>query len=576
MIQTTIEKSKLIFHIVEGTHADEETFDFLLCLPEKTFYRRSRTFHAHLSVANASYILGECPFSLPADIRLRLAGLVKDFVRPVDVVAHSDEYQFPAEPFRHQAIAFNHAMSSQVWALFMEMGTGKTKVAIDVADCRMEREEILFHFIVCPATVIDVWYDQYMEFSWLPNSPDLGDCWEPTVLIGSAKDRKRLLWRDETGPVFIINYEGLIVLQHELETFFNKFRGRFQLTLDESSAVKNMQAQRTKIMHRLAHLAKNRLILTGTPMTQNYLDLFGQFYFLDPNILGYETFTAFKARYAIYGGKDNHIVVGWSHLAELKKRVRAYSYTVRKEDCLDLPPKTYQVLKLDMGKEQRQIYNDMRDKFIVEIEEMGKITKATVNTVLTKMLRLQQITSGHIKDDEGNIKTFDSVKMKTLPGIIGDIVGYGSKAVIQCIFRHEITAIVKLLNDKGFKAVALDGSVPIKDRGKLIRQFHEDEELKVVVAQISLASLGIDLTPANYMIRFTHSYSLQDTLQFEDRVHRVGQGKNVTYIDLVCRGTTDVSVQNTLQRKFQMADFIMRQGTRGFTRFVKGEIDGEE
>ena len=572
------ETDRLIFSIPVGEHITAEAWEWLDQTPERRYMRKSRSFIVPLSAANAQYLM-DAVIPIPENILVLLENKIRDHEGEVKLKDISNKYKFTTKPFAHQRHAFNLCASAPYFALFMEMGTGKTKVAIDVVDHFMEQEKIDLHLVIQPSNVLAdrVWQKQYALHSWLCNESDLGEQWEPTALIGSAKQRERLLLDENTGPVYLLNYEGLQVMENVLLPFLKRRAGCFALTLDESSWIKNPNAIRTKILLRMAEYAGYRLLLTGTPMTQNYLDLYPQFKFLHPDILGYSTFTAFRTRYAVMGGFEGKQVVGWQHIVELRKQVRKWSYTVCKDDCLDLPSKTYKVERLDMGPQQKKLYKEMAEQFIVEIEEElaaggSRINKSTINTVLTKSLRLSQITSGFLVMDDETIQDFDSVKLKALLEIIQNIVGYGSKAVVQCVFRHEIQRIVNLLNKNGIGAVKLDGSVPLKQRAAMLDRFRNSPDTPVVVCQVRLASMGIDLTAANYMVRYTHTYSLQDTMQMEDRIHRQGQSKNVTYIDLVCRGTVDVGIQGTLRSKFDMASYIMKQGARGFARLADGTL----
>ena len=570
----TAESTRILFRLEKEEHISPETFEWMKAIPEKRFLRASRTFVCANTPANARYLLN-APFTIPENIVAVMEDRLVNHAQAPKVKDIASTYPFITTPYEHQRTAFNFVVSSPHFALFMEMGTGKTKVAIDACDYFMEQDVIDYHFIVVPSNVLAdrVWNDEYIKHSFLANDcEELGPGWEPTALMGSRKEREKLLYSDSSGPVFVINYEGFLSLEPILYRWFQRRAGRILFTLDESSNVKNPQAQRTKLALKLAPFAARRLILTGTPMSQWYLDLYGQFKFLSTDILGYATFSAFRTRYAVMGGFEGHQVVTWQNIAELRTQVRKWSYTVRKDDCLDLPPKVYETMRLDMAPEQKKVYKEMRDNFIVEIEEMGTITKSTINTVLTKLLRLHQITSGFLIMDDGSIKDFKSSKVEQCLELVRNFTGYGSKVVIQCVFQHEIARLVKLFNEKGIGAIPLDGSVPMKDRSEMLKRFRESPDVNVVVCQVRLASMGINLTAANYMIRFTQTYSLQDAMQMEDRVHRIGQTKNVTYVDLVCKGTVDVSVQAALRRKFDMAGFIMKQGYRGFNRFADGTV----
>lgn len=457
-------------------------------------------------------------------------------------------YTFKTKPFEHQRTAMILAAKARQFAFLMEMGTGKTKATIDTLSWWFQRDEIGGALIVCPKAVLFSW-----ERELAVHSPLQKEDRRVAVLTGTGAQKEAAL--NESSHLcnfFVTNYATLLA-DLDLATLIK--RRRLALVLDESTNIKTHSARTSKAALALGMLSPYKLILTGTPITQGPLDAFSQFGFLDPDILGHHNYFSFKAEYAITGGFQGKEVVGYRNLERLSKRIEPRSYRVLKKDCLDLPEKLYRTVEVVAGPQQKLAYKMMKEESIVEIE--GKVCAAPV--VLTKMLRLAQITAGFLplQDEFGadvGFKEFEHPKMDAMLELVEEAVSGGRKVLVWCRFIHEVKHAMELLEKHG--AAAYYGEVSAHERQRTVDRFQNDPGCKVFIGQLQAGGIGITLTAATVEIYLSNSFTLADRLQSEDRAHRIGQRNNVDIIDLVVRGTVDRYILQTLRDKKNLADVI--------------------
>jgi SNF2 family DNA or RNA helicase len=448
------------------------------------------------------------------------------------------------KPFKHQVAAYNMALNLPAAGLLMEQGCGKTITAIAIAGRRFQRGEIQRCLVVAPASVVPVWPQEFNLHADFPH--------EVLVLEGPVAKREQALlnWRPEPGKlhVAVVNYEATWRMEEALAKWIPDM-----IICDESQRIKTPGAKQSKAMHRLGRIAKYRLILTGTPVTQGPLDFFSQYKFLDPGIFG-NSYYAFRGRYAVMGGYENRQVVGYKNLPELIRKAHSIAFRVTKEEALDLPPFVNQVLYCELERKAMSIYTQLKKESVAELSS-EKVLTAT--NVLSRLLRLSQITGGYLGDGEGGIEQVSKAKMKLLEETLNDLLGVGKKVIIFARFLPEITAIRKLLEKKGIDYEWIAGEVKMEDRGEAVRRFQEEPSCKVFVAQIQTAGLGITLTAADTAIFYSLDYSFANYDQARARLHRIGQRNSVTYIHLVARGTVDEKVLKALQKKKNVANEVV-------------------
>ena len=297
--------------------------------------------------------------------------------------------------------------------------------------------------------------------------------------------------------------------------------------------------------------------MTGSPITKNPLDLYTQCEFLDPWLLDFTSYYAFRNRYAEMKtmhlrGRSIQVVSEFKNLGELSETVKNFSYRVLKEDCLDLPPKNFIKRHITLTPAQKKIYEQMKKAAMAVLN--GKVT--TTMTVLTQLMRLHQITCGHFTADDGSVQKVKSNRMSELMSILEDMDG---KAIIWANYQRDIENIVDEITDKYGSESVVDyyGLTPQEDRQDNIRKFQNNPECKFLVGTPQTGGYGITLTQANTVIYYSNGYDLEKRLQSEDRAHRIGQKKTVTYIDLICEDTVDEKIVKALRDKINIASEVM-------------------
>lgn len=490
-----------------------------------------------------------------------------DMLRSSRKKADDFKFRMNPPPFAHQVEVFSLNRDLPEYALFMEQGTGKTRVMIDTASDLRAKGNIDGVLVVCPNSVKDVWVEEI---------PAMAPEWSEheTVMWSAGASRRQ---RDQVAEFittrnggsslkwFIVNVEGLSSARamDACQSFLA--RHDVLMIVDESSRIKTPRAKRTKNVIKLGRMARYRRVMSGTPVTQGPLDLYTQFRFLDPFILGFSSFYTFRNRFAIMGGFNQKQVVGYSNVEELVGIIEPYSYRVTRDECIDLPPKVFQRLTVDLSREQRKAYDEMKQDMMTDVGD----STVSVTIVLTQLLRLQQIVGGFLpvttyneltEVEETEVIPIDgkNAKLDVLMELLTDLP-HLSKVIIWARFRAEIALISETIDDKfGPDAwVPFHGGVSTRER-KMGRLAFQDpgSPVRFFIGQTETGGMGITLTAANTVIYYSNSFSLESRLQSEDRAHRIGQEKTVTYVDMVARKTLDVKVLTALRSKKNLADLI--------------------
>lgn len=403
--------------------------------------------------------------------------------------------------------------------------------------------------IVAPTSVCAVWPKEFEDAATFK--------FKVNVLLGDKRQRIRELEALKAFPfkalkVAVINYEstwreGIIEALMDWKPDM--------VIADESQRIKTHDAQQSKAMHRLGDIAKYKLILSGTPVQNNAIDIFSQYRFLDPTVFGMNYY-AFRGRYAIMGGFSNRQIVGYKDLDELIRKEHSIAYRVTKEEALDLPEQTFITRNIRMDTKDKNLYDQIRKNSFAELESGGQITAPTV---LTKLLRLQQFTGGFIQTDDGNKpELVFRGKLNALEDILDDyVIDAGKKLVVFCRFRPEIDLIQKLLEKKKIKYCSIYGDIKIDDRGVIVKEFQNNPDVKVFLAQIDTAGLGITLTAADTCVYYSVNFNYAAYSQSLARIHRIGQRNRCTYIHLVVEKTIDETVLKALAKKEDLAKTVV-------------------
>jgi len=467
-------------------------------------------------------------------------------------------YKFKSKPYAHQLKALERSWDKENFAYFMEMGTGKSKVLIDNCAMLYDRGDINGLLLIAPKGVYKNWYE-----SEIPKH--LPDHIEKKMVLWKSSDKsgeqvKKLNVLFETGTDFHVLIMNVEAFSYD---FGKEFARRFlsshkaMMAIDESTTIKTPTAKRTRNIVGLRELAKYRRILTGSPVTNSPLDLFAQCAFLDPWYLDHQSFYTFRARYSIMksinlGSRSVNVVTGYRNLGELSAKIQPFSERVLKDDCLDLPKKTYMKRMVTMTGPQEKVYKEMKKYAMAQLD--GK--SVTTSTVMVQLMRLHQITCGHFTADDGSVQEIPSRRVDELLDILDEVEG---KAVIWSHYQKDVQRIIKEIKKKHGEGSVVDyyGLTPQEERQNNIKKFQENDKCRFFVGTTQTGGYGITLTAASTMIYFSNGYDLEKRQQSEARIDRIGQTKPMTYIDIMTEDTIDEKVVKALRKKVNIATEIM-------------------
>ena len=395
--------------------------------------------------------------------------------------------------------------------------------------------------IVAPLSILGVWQDEFNNFADFD--------YNLAVLTGTSAKKIDTL-RHLNGSalqVAVINYESAWRLEKELTAWNPDL-----IIADEGHKIKTHNISASKAMHRLGARARYRLLLTGTPVTNKAIDVFSQYKFLNPAIFG-QSFYAFRNRYFDMVGYGNHTpVLKKSMERELTEKIHSIAYRATKAECLDLPETTDIIRKVELEPQAMLLYRNLVKDSYAELSE-GEVT---ITNVLTKLLRLSQLTGGFLgSDDSSKAEQVSTAKLKVLEDIIDSALEENKKLVVIARFNPEINAICRMLDKKGVRYSLLTGSV--KDRDEQVYRFQNDSDVPIFVGQIATAGLGITLTAASTMVFYSLDYSMSNFEQTKARIHRAGQRMPCTYIYLTAAGTVDEKILKALKNKANLAKTLV-------------------
>jgi len=464
-------------------------------------------------------------------------------------------YKYKSKPFAHQKKALEMSWDKEVFAYFMEMGTGKSKVLIDNIAMLYNAGKINGALIIAPKGVYKNWYDQEIPNHMPDYIPRKIGLWRTNP---NAVDLKPIFSTGAELHILLMNVEAFST-KKGLQ-FAHKFLSSHEclIGVDESTTIKNPAAKRTKNILSLRTLAKYRRILTGSPVTKSPLDLFSQCNFLDPWLLDQSSYYSFRTRYAVcrkiqVNGRQVEIVVGYRNLGELSDKIKPFSDRVLKDDCLDLPKKTYLKRNIELTDEQDKVYKQMKKEAIAVLN--GKVVSTA--TVITQLMRLHQITCGHFTSDDGTVQEIKNNRISQLMDILEEVEG---KAVIWAHYRYDIQKIVEAISKKygNNSVVTYYGDTTTDERAAAIKKIQDPESpVRFIVGTPQTGGYGITLTGASTMIYYSNGYDLEKRQQSEARIDRIGQEKPMTYIDIMAEDTVDTKIVKSLRQKVNIATEIM-------------------
>jgi SNF2 family DNA or RNA helicase len=471
-------------------------------------------------------------------------------------------YKFKTKPYAHQLTALEKSWNKETFAYFMEMGTGKTKVLIDNLAMLYDKGKVDGALIIAPKGVVGTWYKQELPTHLPDHIENVTVLWQPLITKKQQESLDELFGTDNKLHILVMNVEALSTLKGKkfASSFLNSHSS--MMAIDESTTIKNSSAKRTKNILELSNMAKYRRIMTGSPVTKNPLDLYSQCEFLSPWLLNFQSFYAFRNRYAemktIHArGRSIQVVNHFKNIGELSDKLKNFSYRVLKEDCLDLPDKIYIKRYVSLTPDQIRLYNQMKTAALAILN--GK--QVTSVTVLTQLMRLHQITCGHFTADDGSTQSVDSNRLNELMSVLDETEG---KAIIWANYQLSVGEIIqRIIKEHGEDSyVHYYGLTSQEERQDNIRKFQEDPKCRFLIGTPQTGGYGITLTQANTVIYYSNGYDLEKRLQSEDRAHRIGQKKSVTYVDLIAEKTVDEKIVKALRKKINIASEVMGEELR--------------
>ena len=469
------------------------------------------------------------------------------------------KYPYKTEPYEHQKNALSQSAEKTEWAYFMEMGTGKTKVTIDNIAYLYLQRKITSVLIIAPKSVYTNWESEIET-----HMPDVLKYKIYKWNIDKPKDYFKM---DESPDlkIFLINVEALSTKRgyQACVEYLLKNKLNF-VALDESTTIKNRSAKRTKNILSLSKVSHIKRILTGSPITKSPLDLFTQCAFLSPELLGFHSYLAFRNRYAemtdipVGSGRYISIPKYYKRLDELEEKMKSFATRIRKDQCLDLKPKVRSKRYIELEGDGKKIYERLKHHALAIVED----STISFSNKLTEIIKLHQVCNGFTKNDDGEIMQLHKSKLNALDEILEETDG---KVIIWANYVYDIKQIVAAISKKYGEdsIVQYYGAIEADVRQDNIVKFQDPESnARFFVGNPQTGGYGITLTEANNVVYYSNGYDLEKRLQSEDRAHRIGQKKAVTYVDLIAPKTVDEKIRKALRKKINIATQVMGEELR--------------
>ncbi len=462
-------------------------------------------------------------------------------------------------PYAHQLEGLRRSWNLPYYALLMEMGTGKSKIVVDTIAALWMEKRITGALILAPKGVYLNWVKNEIPTHMSDEVSYYMEPWTTKTSYENLTRMERVMEPEEGSlDIFVMNIEALNT-ERGMDTALRFLNKHTTITIiDESTCIKSYKADRTKRCYTLAKYSKYRRIMTGTPITQSPLDLFSQFQFLCPGVLGFTSFTAFRSYYAEmvtmnFGNRSFPKITGFRNIDQLQRKIAPISYRKLKSECLDLPDKVYECIYVEMTPAQQKIYDKLKEEALVQWA--GDRTLSTTS-VLTTIMRLQQIVCGHVKLDDGGTVPIENNRMTALDDLLESIPG---KVIIWCNFQHDVKEIeLNLAEDYGQESVVTYYGPTTEDqRADALTRFKSDAGCRFFVGTPSTGGRGLTLIEASTTIYYSNGYNLEHRLQSEDRNHRIGQKNTVTVIDIICLKSVDERIVQLLKAKKNLADMVL-------------------
>lgn len=543
------ERQKLIIK-AEGT----DEMSVLLRTPSKRWMKKYQCFVIAATRLNCEYLL-----------KYQVEGRIKIDAEPLGYIQGKvtratgdrkfpDWYVYKTKPFPDQSNAIAKTYPNDAIALFMRMGTGKSKVIIDIATALFYQQHIQATVLICPLAVKAVWMGAAGQLA--EHSP----CPYIVVDVDSTFDWTDVPPRQDRHVWLLVGIESLSQGKtfDRLLPYLQNYK--CLCAVDESSRIKNDKTIRTGRVKELGKSAKTRLISTGTPATKNIIDLYPQFDFLDPEIIGAGDIYAFRNRYCIMGGYKKKDIVGYDNVDELMSLIEPYTYRCDKPK--GMPEQMWVIRDLQMHPEQKEMYRKLKK---------GEIGEVKVANVLNRMGKLQEITGGFLREDPKEVahpltgritkqlgKIIWELPPEKNPKIIRlheEVEEAGdNQLIVWCKYLWEIEQVAAALSKHGSVAKMIGAST--SEERISIKDSFQAGATQYLVSNQQIGGIGHTFTAAHLAYYYSNTNNLEDRLQSEDRIHRRGQDENCFYADLLCSGTVDGTIYGSIVEKKDLDQYI--------------------
>jgi SNF2 family DNA or RNA helicase len=527
---------------------------------------------------------------------------------------------FKTKPYAHQLAAYERFKDAPYFFLAMEQRCGKSKPTLDIAAHKYRNGEIDSLLIIAPNGVHRNWITDEIPLH-LPDDTDYRCLlWQSGKMdTVKAKSNNEAFLAHNGLRILAVNVDAIPT--KAFRAFATKFYHRHKVMagVDESVDIGNHAAVRSKQALKFAQRSAVRFILDGTPIAAGPLGLFNQCEFLSPGVLGFPDFYSFRHRYAVmdtldvgqrnnlcpvcsddnrfpscerckgvgYVGRSVKVVKSYQNVEELQEKLYRFTVRILRSDCYDLPPKIRQKAYFDLTGEQRRIYDEMRKKFVVELKDVGHVT---ASMVLTRYIRLQQISSGFLSTPpivhpcpncgglfaecprcDGLGVSLEEVKPKPIPldgnarldAFANAVASAGGQKIVWCRWTYDVDIVMRWCSDHGLTAVRYDGQTDDEQRAANLIKFREDCA-EYFVGTPGAGGRGLDLSCADTVIYYSHDWSLRKRLQSEDRAQNLRKTTPTSYIDLIATDTVDVKIVNALREGKRLSDLITGDRPEGW------------
>jgi SNF2 family DNA or RNA helicase len=552
------------------------TYDIIRGMPGRKRYQ-DKEFIFELSASNLEHLkdnLAHALWSKAAKAELeKVEGLraQEKTMQQVKLQGPPESFTFnwKTVPYAHQKTAFFLSRDKHAFGLFMEMGTGKTKVTLDTAAYLYGQGEITSMLILAPNGVHRQWINEQIPVH-LPDWVKYKAAFYQATL---PKDQKKILEEvvnfDGGLRIVTVNTEALSGSRgYEFVSNFLKKDPACLFVIDESIRIKTPGSSRTKNCLKLAALAKYRRILSGAPVTKGVEDLYAQFRFLDPDILGHNSYYSFRNHYCVMGGYEDRQIVQYKNMPQLQERIEGWSYRVRKQDCLDLPAKIYIKRPVELTDEQKARYKEIKNTYFTQFNEKEQLS---VLNGASLVMRLQQVICGFLPND-GGTEIFDLVtpeknpRIEAVREILEEVDG---KVIIWARFTRDIANLRMLMKRLDVECVTYHGETKQQARTDAIENFRNNPATRVFIGNPAAAGTGLNLAVANTVIYYSNDFNADTRWQSEDRTHRIGMTGTCTYIDLFAPATVDSKIISALKSKKSISNMVIDRQT--FMEFLDAE-----